>query len=470
MITTTMMGRFGKKLYKLIPITLLLLLLPTTSIAIDVKSYENIETKWGDTEARWSKFEYLDGPTSESTPLYWYHDYNSIKIGEKNITESFEQLNITYSTILQENGAVVFINKNIKEYKLKPYTEFSIDSVSDTYLPSMQPNFRPVSEGKYLLFPEYIKPASAENSKKGWEELIPEEFNRVNPADNWILIYDENKNNTLLVTNKKLDGLTSYSDEITWKYYFAKWKFEDVYPGKVFNYRYWLTPITITENDTVTTIKAKASDKAHEALVKSVKIFENKTRGYDYWLYEEWYKFSYVENEWCINPFKTSPHNLDCLEINDACVAAIYLPENATAVNGPEGYPVVFDNGKDAVGLYFKDSIIGPRMNNDKWFGNESAGGGFYLKKFRPEEHIVKIYYKIPAEPIKKQPILKNANVEIPKTSIQKIKLSAKEKMYEIPKEIAKISFKEYYLSYLTAALYTASFTFLFTGIRRMQP
>lgn len=463
------MGRYGQESYKLIAITLLFLLLPTISTAIDVESYENIGTKWGDTEARWSKFEYLDGQTSESTSTYWYHNYDSIKIGQKNITECFEQLNITYSTTLQENGAVVSINKNIIEYKLKPYTEFSIDSVSDTYLPSMQPNFRAVSEGKFLLFPEYVKPASAENSEEDWKELIPKEFNRFNPVDNWILIYDENMNSTLLIFNKKLDGLTSYSNGKTWKYYFAKWKFEEVYPAKFYNYKYWLTPISIEKNDTVSTIKAKASDKAHEVLVKSVKIFENKTRGYDYWLYEEWYVFSQVENEWGINPFRTSPHNFKGFEEIDACIATIYLPENATAVKGPEGYPVVFNNGKDAVGLYFKDSIIGPRMKKDKWFGNESAGGGFYLKKFRPEGQIIKIYYKIPAEPIKKRSILENAEVEIPKISLlSKNESYGEEEKYEIPKNIVKFSVKEYYLSYLTAALYTASFAFLFNGMRRL--
>ena len=46
------------------------------------------------------------------------------------------------------------------------------------------------------------------------------------------------------------------------------------------------------------------------------------------------------------------------------------------------------------------------------WFGNESAGGGFYVKKSGLKRgDIVKVYYMVPAEPV-----VESMNVTIPKT------------------------------------------------------
>ncbi len=102
-------------------------------------------------------------------------------------------------------------------------------------------------------------------------------------------------------------------------------------------------------------------------------------RGYDYVAYEVWYRFDREENDWGIDPFEDSPYNYQGAKVNDTSVCAIYLPEGAIAVAGEEGLPAVFNStGENAIGMYFRDSINGPRGKHDMWFGNESAGGGFY--------------------------------------------------------------------------------------------
>jgi len=94
-------------------------------------------------------------------------------------------------------------------------------------------------------------------------------------------------------------------------------------------------------------------------------------------------------------------------------VCAIYLPEGAIAIAGEEGLPVVFNStGESAIGMYFRDSINGPRGKHDMWFGNESCRGGFYVKKSGLKRgDIVKVYYMLPAEAV-----VESMNITIPKT------------------------------------------------------
>ena len=126
-----------------------------------------------------------------------------------------------------------------------------------------------------------------------------------------------------------------------------------------------------------------------------------------------WYRFEREENEWGIDPFVDSPYNYHGAKVNDTSVCAIYLPEEAIAIAGEEGLPAVFNStGENAIGMYFRDSINGPRGKRDNWFGNESAGGGFYVKKSGLKRgDIVKVYYMLPAEPV-----VESMNVTIPKT------------------------------------------------------
>ncbi len=153
-------------------------------------------------------------------------------------------------------------------------------------------------------------------------------------------------------------------------------------------------------------IKAKARDLAHEALCKPVEIEHKITRGYNYYLHEVYYGFEKEENEWNIDPFKESPHNKRLEIVNDTSVCAIYLPENAMAYG--EKPAVINSTGENAIGLYFRDSINGIR-SFDNWFGNRTAGGGFYVKK-KALKDVVRVTYITPAEPL-----IESENVEIPK-------------------------------------------------------
>jgi len=93
-----------------------------------------------------------------------------------------------------------------------------------------------------------------------------------------------------------------------------------------------------------------------------VVVNQTITRGYDYVVYEVWHRFDREENEWGIDPFADSPYNY----------------QGAIAVAGEEGLPAVFNStGENAIGMYFRDSINGPRGKRDNWFGNESWGEGF---------------------------------------------------------------------------------------------
>jgi len=55
-----------------------------------------------------------------------------------------------------------------------------------------------------------------------------------------------------------------------------------------------------------------------------------------------------------------------------------FICRRAIAVAGEEGLPAVFNfTGENAIGMYFRNSINGPRGKRDNWFGNESWGEGF---------------------------------------------------------------------------------------------
>ncbi len=374
------------------------LLITHPCIALETTNGRWIKTKWGITDAHWAKFEYIENGKIKGTPLYWYWDTKNftIDVSPINFADDYSEINVTYKVFVREAKAHVEIFRNVKEYRYKPFTEVTVSAKSDKALVAMYPNFPSYAKGDFILAPDVAESKSTKIGDKTdgrWPLIV-----NYNTKDNYALIYTPNETTTLVITNKSF-AMTSWDKGDHWKWYFMMWKFSDVQPNKIYTYKYWLTPINISENDIMETIKAKASDLAHEALVKAVKIYENKTRGYDYWLYEVWYKFDYEPNDWNINPFKLSPHDSEGRLVNDTCLAAIYLPENAIAVNGPEGYPAVFSDGRPAIGLYFRDSINGPR-GNDLWFGNESCGGGFYLKKFDPTKDIIKVYYIVPAEPL----------------------------------------------------------------------
>lgn len=395
----------GRLIAIVIIITIILFITLKMVQALEIQGPRLIKTKWGTTDAHWSRFEYFSKDGKKVTPLYWYKDYLNVSVSEIYSTEEYNEVNVIYITYVKEADVWVRISRSIREYKLRPYTEVTVKASSTGFLAAIEPNFPSLVRGKYFLAPDYGKPLSAEESKMDgkWPLVLKSDI-----SNNWVLIYDKNKTSTLLITNKKFKGVTSWDRGDYWQWYFAMWRFEDVKPNETYTFKYWLTPIRISANDSVRVIKMKASDLAHEALVRPVKIYENVTRGYDYWLHEVWYKFEKVENEWGLDPFRISPHNSKGGIVKDTCVATIYLPENAIAVNGPEGYPAVFSSGRLAIGLYFKDSINGPR-GSDLWFGNESCGGGFYLKKFNPDKEIVKVYYITPAEPM-----VNNAAIKIP--------------------------------------------------------
>lgn len=394
---------------KKIFIILLVLLLVQPVLALENYNGITIKTKWGIVglpEANWAVFEYFEEGKIKSTHLYWYHLNFTTNISKINETNDFRELNIMHKTFISEISCWVDINISVKEYKTKPFTEVIIRSSSSRELFSMLPNFGTRANGRFIIAPGVIENKETkfgDGTDNTWPLVVDKPT-----SDNYALIYTPNCTTTLFITNK-IFTMTSWDKGDHWENYFTMWRFEDVKPNKSYTHTYWITPINIAVNDSTERIKAKASDLAHEALVKTIKIYENITRGHDYWFNEIWYKFEKVDNEWGIDPFKVSPHNSKGEIVEDACVVAIYLPENAIAVSGPEGYPVVFNStGKTAIGLYFKDSINGAR-GNDLWFGNYSAGGGFYLKKFDPEKEIVKVYYITPAEPL-----IKSAPVEIP--------------------------------------------------------
>jgi len=361
-----------------------------------------IETEWGDTQAGWARFGYVENENLNLTPLYWYRDFIYQNVSKISIKEDYNEVNIMYRTLINETESWIEISRTIKEYRHKPFTEVTVTTRCDNELAIAFPNFATVAKGQIFLAPGVAEPRITkigDGTDEKWPAVISPE-DAANLEDNYALIYTRGEKSTLLITNKRFYGMTSWDKGDYWEWYFAMWAFDNLQPDKNYTYKYWLAPVYITEKDiTMERIKAKASDLAREALVKPVKLHEEKTKGHDYWLYEVWYTFEYETNDWGLNPLECSPHNAKGEMVNASCLAAIYLPKNAIAVKGEEGYPAVFRSGEPAVGLYFKDSINGAR-GNDLWFGeeNESAGGGFYLKKFESAEEIVKVHYIVPVE------------------------------------------------------------------------
>ena len=387
------------------------------------------ETEWGNTSAHWARFGYFVDDEINITP-YWYKDFIYKNISEISIKEDYNEVNITYKTLINETQSWIEISRNIKEYRYKPFTEITVTTRSDDELAIAFPNFVTIEEGKFFLAPGVAEPIITEigdETDGTWPHVIHPEH-AANLEDNYALICTPGEKSTLLITNKKFYGITSLDTGDYWNTYFAMWAFGNLQPDENYTYKYWLTPIYISENDTVGIVKAKASELAHEALVKPIKIYEDKTRGYDYWLYEVWYEFEYENNEWNINPFAYNPHTTRGEIVIDTCLAAIYLPKNAISVKGKEGYPAVFSSGEPAIGLYFKDSINGAKgKGDDLWFGDESAGGGFYLKKFDHTKEIVKVYYAVPTE----AKLIESYPVKIPAADItEKTKLIIADESY----------------------------------------
>ncbi len=383
--------------------------------AIEAKSPSEIITQWGTTVAHWSKFEYLDD--GKIRPLvYWYRkNFVHVNVSKPYSGPYYSEINTTYATFVADNTSWVEIKRRIREYKLRAFTEVLVTARSSSELVAMYPNFPTLGEGKFILVPGLHEPKTTykgDGTDKRWPDVV-EPAAASGVKDNYVLIYDMGKTTTLLIISKKLYGMTSNDLGDRWRTYFAMWKFKNVMPEKTYSFKYWLTPIHISYSDDIATIKKKASTLAHEALCTPVVVNRTVRRGYNYVAYEVWYRFEKEENDWDIDPFSDSPYNYQGAKVNDTSVCAIYLPEGAIAIAGEEGLPAVFNStGESAIGMYFRDSINGPRGKHDMWFGNESAGGGFYVKKSGLKRgDVVKVYYMLPAEPV-----VESMNVTIPKT------------------------------------------------------
>ena len=225
-----------------------------------------------------------------------------------------------------------------------------------------------------------------------------------NLEDNYISIYELINRSNLFIFQKKISLATISEEKFYWSYPYFRWRFKkDDFKKHKVSFRFWIKKVKIYDEK----ISKKAfKELAHEALCKPVEIEHKITRGYNYYLHEVYYRFEKEENEWNIDPFKDSPHNKRLEIVNDTSVCAVYLPENAMAYG--EKPAVINSTGENAIGLYFRDSINGIR-SFDNWFGNRTAGGGFYVKK-KALKDVVRVTYITPAEPL-----IESENIEIPK-------------------------------------------------------
>ena len=406
-----------KLMKRKIVLIVLLLMSVSVSYALEVKSPYLVKTQWGTTNTQWSQFQYLDNGKVKSTPLYWYWtNFTYVNVSKIYSTPYYSEVNTTYATFVAHKTSWVDIKRMIREYKNRAFTEVMVTANSSGNLVAMFPNFPITANGEFILVPGLSEPKvtyKGDATDTNWPSVIGQSA-AGNMADNYVLMYDRGKSTTLLIMSKKLYGMTSYDLGNRWQTYFAMWKFQNVVPGKTYSFEYWLTPIHIGYNDDIATIKKKAGNLAHQALCTPVVVNRSITRGYDYTAYEVSYRFEKEKNDWGIDPFTDSPYNYLGEKVNDTGACAIYLPKGAIAMSGKDGLPAVFaSTGKNAIGMYFKDSINGPRGKHDMWFANESAGGGFYIKKSGLKDGgVIKVYYMVPSKAV-----VESMNVTIPETS-----------------------------------------------------
>jgi len=385
----------------MISLSLVLRLLLTLAILINlevasgsliIEDY-SVLSDVGSIDFTWSKFEYAyNNSTVEKT--IWYKDYTII---DSNISyfKDYSEANFYFKTYL--NKSEIKISRYVGQSTNSPFIEIETILESNRTLLSAEPNLR-ISDvsGTLFISPDNENFAPNKEGEGKWIKVV----NNLTAGNYFILFDKKNKKEIILIFDSNIQYATSLNKENRWENIFISKKFEDIVPGKKYSFKIWLAQFNLSDQKIETDVNLISKDLSKEALVKSSIIFENKSRGYNYWLHEIHYKFYIMENEWGINPFKISPHDKNGTIINDTCLATIYLPADAIAYNGPNGYPVFFNSsGESAIGLYFKDSVTGPRKN-DSWFYNKSSGGGFYLKKFNYSEDTVILYYITPAEPM----------------------------------------------------------------------
>lgn len=379
----------------------ILINIEVVSGSLNVEGY-SVSSDMGSIDFTWSKFEYAyNNSTVEKT--IWYKDYNTTFSNISDF-EDYSEANFYFKTYL--NKSEIETSRYIRQSADSPFIEIETILVSNKSLLSAEPNFR-ISDvsGNSFIFPDESKIIPSNEKGEKWVKVVNNLTN-----DNYFILFDEkNKKELILIFDSNIQYATSLEKDNRWENIFISKKFENIVSGKKYSFKIWITQINVSDTDIINNAKLTAADLSAEALIKPSIIFENKSRGYNYWIHEVHYKFDFIENEWGINPFKKSPHDQNGTIINNTCLATIYYPEDAISYNGPNGYPVFFNStGESAIGLYFKDSITGPRKN-DSWFYNKSSGGGFYLKKFNNSDDIVILYFITPAEPM-----IESYPVEIP--------------------------------------------------------
>lgn len=382
----------------LLACVIIILVLPCNVFGLKLAS-DYVKSKDNTIVLSFYKIEYLEGNTINSENKKFKDLLSDIEISDIEIKDDFIEGKILFSGNVADNTSAIKSILTVKEYQNKELTEVKLESTFTGFLTSLKPSFTIDSEGSHFLLPNLYEPLVnffGDETDGKWNVIFSDESSMV-VDDNYLLYYGTSNKNILLITNKKISSMETSDKGDKWTNYHPIWKFEDIRAGENYSFKFWLTPLSTSIKDDILTIRLKASDMAHEILTTPKVIFKNETRGYDFIQHEVWYRFKKDENDWDIDPFTISPHTNNGEIVEDTSSVTIYLPENATAINGPEGYPAVFKStGENAIGMYFKDSINGPRGKEDSWFGDSSAGGGFYIKDYK-EGEVVKVYYITPA-------------------------------------------------------------------------